>query len=360
MKFSKNTICIGVHKVTNKLFKSANINLYSRFYNPAQVSIDITNKCCLRCVHCDFWKNTKSHDMTTEKIMESLSRMKKFLGCYHLTITGGEPLLRDDVCEIISCAKQLGLSATLITNGFFMDEEQTKNIVGSGLDKLIVSLDSHIPDVHDETRGRRGCFERAVAGLRNIRSFKHNTGVYVQTILMKTNLSSVEEMLIFFESLGVDGIILQALWKNLNYSLESAPDWRAKSLLWPTIEESEKALDTIIRLKTRGVPIHNSFKQLSAIQSYYASPDKFNGMFSCDTGETVKIDSSGNMRLCYAMEPFATIDDADIGDAWKGILRKDITQRINSCNMGCKALNCNYMYSTYDLILNLIEEIRYS
>ena len=130
------------------------------------VQLTVTNHCQCRCRHCGVSKLRKEmpEELPIDRI-EALYQDLRLAGCRVVDLFGGEPTLRQDLFEIIRRGKANGFFVSLETNGYVIDGSYMKGLVAAGLDQIYLSLDDYRAEVHDEIRGRRGCFERAVRAL---------------------------------------------------------------------------------------------------------------------------------------------------------------------------------------------------
>lgn len=117
------------------------------------------------------------------------------------SFTGGEPLLREDLEELASYARDLGLRTNLITNGSLASPERARSLKAAGIDTVQVSLESPEAGVHDFLCGRPGAWERTVAGIANFRE----AGVSVQTntTITTRNREGLGRLPAFLAGLGV-------------------------------------------------------------------------------------------------------------------------------------------------------------
>jgi radical SAM protein with 4Fe4S-binding SPASM domain len=118
------------------------------------------------------------------------------------SFTGGEPLLREDLEELASFARGLGLRANLITNGSLATPARAASLKAAGIDTAQVSLESPDPAVHDALCGVEGAWERTTAGIRALLG----AGIAVQTnsTLTSLNRASLLALPAFLAGLGVD------------------------------------------------------------------------------------------------------------------------------------------------------------
>jgi 12,18-didecarboxysiroheme deacetylase len=125
-----------------------------------------TKRCNLRCVHCYSTSTCEAgpDELTGDEARRMIDDLGRF-GCPVLLLSGGEPLMRPDVLELIAAAKSAGLRAVLSTNGTLIDEELAGKLSAAGLSYVGVSLDG-LETVHDAFRGVPGAFRRALRGIR--------------------------------------------------------------------------------------------------------------------------------------------------------------------------------------------------
>ena len=117
------------------------------------------------------------------------------------SFTGGEPLLRDDLEDLVSHARALGLRTNLITNGSLATPARAASLKAAGIDTAQVSLESPVPQIHDALCGVAGAWERTMGGIRALRA----AGILVQTnsTLTTANRESLLDLPALLSSLGV-------------------------------------------------------------------------------------------------------------------------------------------------------------
>lgn len=119
-----------------------------------ELDLHLTNRCTLRCRGCCFDSGVKPlAELTTEKVASVLKEAAG-IGCSELHLTGGEPLMRTDVEDIIVYAKGLGMEVRLQTNGTLLSDQRADALIRAGLHRVMISLDSASPEVNDALRGQ--------------------------------------------------------------------------------------------------------------------------------------------------------------------------------------------------------------
>lgn len=163
---------------------------------------NITSKCNLKCVHCynDSGLNTDCNEATTEEAKDVLTDIAGY-GVPSVLFSGGEPLMRHDLFELIPYARDKGLRTVISTNGTLITKEKAKMIKDYEVSYVGISLDG-IGAVNDEFRGVEGAFERAVVGIRNC--MEAGVRVGLRLTLTKRNAQDVEQLFDFLNKEGIE------------------------------------------------------------------------------------------------------------------------------------------------------------
>ena len=121
-----------------------------------------------------------------------------------LVFSGGEPLCRNDIFELISYSKSLGITPALATNGTLIDADTAQKIVDSGIARVAVSLDGATSEMHDKLRQLEGSFEQALAGITHLR--EKAVPFQINVTLTKHNAGQLEDVYSLAESLGASAV----------------------------------------------------------------------------------------------------------------------------------------------------------
>lgn len=134
---------------------------------PLSASLKLTENCQAKCVTCNYWQTRWEDGLNTEKAVDIIDRLGKF-GIRYLRFTGGEPLLRRDLFQIMQKANMARFKrVTLQTNGLLL-KKLSKEINGSPITKVAVSIDG-LEASNDLIRGIKGYFKLAMEGIRLLR-----------------------------------------------------------------------------------------------------------------------------------------------------------------------------------------------
>jgi radical SAM protein with 4Fe4S-binding SPASM domain len=163
---------------------------------------NITRACNLKCVHCynDSGSSKASDELTTDEARVVLDDLAEF-GVPSVLFSGGEPLMRPDIFELIAYAVEKGLRAVISTNGTLITPDTAKRIKQCGVSYVGISLDG-IGRINDQFRGVEGAFERAVAGIRNCQDAGVRIGL--RLTLTKRNVQDLESLFDFFEAENIE------------------------------------------------------------------------------------------------------------------------------------------------------------
>lgn len=155
---------------------------------PREVHLEVTLHCNLKCFHCYLECNNnelKPDELSTAEVAEVLDQLFE-MGVYYVTFSGGEPLYRPDIFEIMSHAKERGLFFGLMTNGTLITDSVADRIKSLGTVGVDVSLYGATPATHERVTGVPGSFNKAVLAMKLLRERKVRVGV--KTVMMKCNV----------------------------------------------------------------------------------------------------------------------------------------------------------------------------
>ena len=174
---------------------------------PLVMSWNVTRECNMKCSHCYINATEKGlkNELTTQEgkmLMDQIRQVSSPL----LILSGGEPLLRPDIYELISYGSSKGLKMGLGSNGSLIDDDTAGKLKAAGIATVSISLDSHIPAQHDEFRGVAGSWEKAVNACKVLR--KNNVLVQVNTTLTQQNYNQIDDIMSLAEEIGVENFHL--------------------------------------------------------------------------------------------------------------------------------------------------------
>ena len=257
---------------------------------PYKVTLELTNRCNLRCIFCQRWKS-QDEGLSTDELKKILADLKEN-NVKTVSMSGGKPLLRKDIFEIINFCRDIGLSVTLNTNGLaaskFADE-----IVESGLKAIHFSIDSPDPKVHDYLRGVKGSFDAAVKGIKDL-SERGNMKLYISTVITKKSYGEVDKFIQLAKSLHVNGITFVPIYDfdSGNFTVE---DKSLKEISWDIFLKSIEA-----HLEPRFSTLPLSYYQ--KIKEFVKSPEIFYSNMRCIAGFMhAHIDCRGRVYPCFTM-----------------------------------------------------------
>jgi pyrroloquinoline quinone biosynthesis protein E len=175
-------------------------------FRPYTLVAELTYRCPLRCVYCsnplDYARHRDELDTATWlRVLEEAEE----LGVVQLNLTGGEPLVRDDLERLVERARTLDLYTNLITSGIPLTRERLARLRGLGLDNVQVSIQDVTAAASDRIAGLRS-FDRKLEVARWVKDL--GMPLTLNTVLHRDNLDHVAEVVALAESLGADRLEL--------------------------------------------------------------------------------------------------------------------------------------------------------
>ena len=174
---------------------------------PLVMSWNVTLKCNLKCSHCymNAGESRSLEELSTDAgkmLIHQIAEVSRPL----LILSGGEPLLRNDIFELIQYGTERGLKMALGSNGMLLDDEVARKLKKAGIKTVSISLDSSIPERHDEFRGVKGSWERAVEAIKALG--RNGILLQVNTTVTKQNYDEIDDIMALAEELGVENFHL--------------------------------------------------------------------------------------------------------------------------------------------------------
>ncbi len=170
------------------------------------ISWNTTKRCNLQCKHCyrDSGPDAETQgELTTAEGKALISQIKN-AGFRLLILSGGEPLMREDIFELVSTAKDAGLIPAMGTNGTLLSREAAQELNDRGLKGIAISVDSLDKAYHDDFRGQVGAFDQTQIGIEN--ALAAGLRVQINLTLTDQNQDVFENMVDYYEKKGVHAI----------------------------------------------------------------------------------------------------------------------------------------------------------
>lgn len=273
-------------------FKPWHVPLFAAKYaylhlrrRPILVHFEVTMRCNARCDFCDYWKTdaaTKAHEL------KSFADAARYFNPVMITFTGGEPLLRRDLEEIVAgVARAVRLRyITVITHGGMLTAERAKSLWDAGLNQFNISLD-FLDERHDAARGIPGLSRKIFDTIPRMQALGIDS-IRFNTVIKRENLDDIVPLVHRAAELGV------------GVSFSTYTDMKNGNAAHALTTDQLQQLDAVIaellafKRRRRGVIVSSDY-YLSQIPRYFrgemAEP--------CNSGvRTIHVDPTGMVRRC--------------------------------------------------------------
>jgi pyrroloquinoline quinone biosynthesis protein E len=275
--------------------------------NPLALIAELTHRCPLHCVYCSNPQELESR--AGELSTADWSRVFKEAanaGVLQTDFTGGEPLARTDILELIRAARSAGLYVNLITSGLPMDEAKLDALIEAGLDHLQLSFQAATADVAEEISGTKTHAQklRVLEWLRSRR-----LAVTLNFVIHRRNIHQVDEMLAIAESSSA----ARVEFANVQYYGWAFAN---RTALLPTRLQLDASLVTLKAAKER---LRGKIRIEYVVPDYYAKYPK-----ACMGGwgrKLMLITPTGDALPCHAARVipelrFENVKDRSVADIW--------------------------------------------
>lgn len=289
---------------------------------PISTYIAATDKCMYHCWHCSANKFMKeaslNSEFTTAQLKDIVAQLQK-LGVGIIGFTGGEPLLRDDLEEIIATIDNQSISY-VFTTGYKLTYQRAIALKKAGLFGIAISIDSLDCNKHNQMRRNNQAYDYAIEAIKNAKK----AGLYTmsQTVCTREMLLSGEifGLARYLKTLGVDEMRI----------MEPLPCGALKDSPEAVLKENEKE-----QLRQLHIQLNKDRQYPKAsVFPYFESADQF----GCGAGvQHSYVDGKGNFGPCDFMEQtYGNILEEKIDDIWL-----KITKAVDGPHCQCLAKNCD-------------------
>ena len=256
--------------------------------NPLALIAEVTHRCPLHCVYCSnpLQLASANAELSTADWISVLQQSGN-LGMLHAHFTGGEPLARPDLTELIAAARTAGLYTNLITSGIGLTDQRLQALVDAGLDHIQISFQDSREGAANWIAGAKAHAHKIELS-RSIR--KHKLAFTVNLVVHRQNLDHLEEMIGFIEQLQPERVEIAHTqyygWALIN-----------RATLMPTRAQLEKAVEIVRDAEQR---FAGRIRIDSVVPDYYAKYPK-----ACMGGwgqRLMLINPTGRALPCHAAE----------------------------------------------------------
>lgn len=162
------------------------------------VQYEINLTCNLECAHCYCNASPRApQGLPTEDVLRIVRQCAE-AGVIYFDVTGGEPLIRKDCDTIIREIRRLGMIPSLHSNATLITPARARQLADAGVSEVQISLDAATAELHDELRGHKGAFERALRGIQNLKDV--NVPVSVSVCLSRRNAHQILDIVDLFKN----------------------------------------------------------------------------------------------------------------------------------------------------------------
>ncbi len=276
--------------------------------NPLALIAELTHRCPLHCVYCSNpLELQRRHTELSTEIWSSVFCEAAELGVLQVDFTGGEPLARPDLAELIRAARAAGLYVNLITSGLPLDEARLATLIESGLDHFQLSFQGAREDAANEISGAKSHAHklRVLGWLK-----RHRVAVTLNYVIHRRNIDQIEEMLALAEASSATRVE----FANVQYYGWAFAN---RENLLPTREQLTRSIELLKRAEER---LRGRIRVEFVVPDYYAKFPK-----SCMGGwgrKLLLITPDGEALPCHAARIipgllFDNVKDRGLRDIWE-------------------------------------------
>lgn len=300
----------------------------SDLISPMHATIEVTDKCNLRCKHCYLEASSENTNMLSlDNFQKILSELEKNM-VVNVEFTGGELFVNPDIYEILKLAYKKFTIVGILTNGTIL-ENNILELLTKNKDRTIVnvSLDSTNSEIHDRFRGVPGSFEKTCKNIK--RMTQNGITVRIASSIFKENMWEIDKLAQLTLDLGAKMFsfnFVEEFGRGSNLYKEAYKDLK--------VTEYVEYLNAVIKKYEKIIPIQNEQRILNKR--------------NCGAGvNSIVIDATGNIRPCVLSPSWCDMGNL-LEKPFKKIMEMEIYKRLskllppykdNGCDPDCRYLS---------------------
>lgn len=171
--------------------KRAYKNNFKTVPRPLALHLETTYSCTCKCAFCSRWKikGRAKEELSHSQIIDLIDQAYE-LGVKMIILSGGEPLLKKGILDAMLYARKKGMITNMTTNGTLINENNVEGIL-SAFDIINISLDSYDEKKHDEIRGVKGTYKKAINTIKLLNKHSKNVCINIQSTLTADNFKDI-------------------------------------------------------------------------------------------------------------------------------------------------------------------------
>jgi MoaA/NifB/PqqE/SkfB family radical SAM enzyme len=309
---------------------------------PVFINLIVGGRCGLSCPFCQSWRQDIP-EMSAQLWDTLFTSLGKWVPGRIVSLSGGEPLMHQQIDEIVFSAHTHGLAPNLCTSGDQFTVEMIERIATWPLEGLTISIDGFAL-IHDKSRGREGLFDRVIGLIDYLKEIKPELKIVTTTVIHNKNIDQLKELTnALVENSRISQLSFQAVTHQSNFDKKWDGDQARK--FFPSPEKADAFLNWLFDMHDRTDKIKNSKRQIAVWKMYFRSPENVRSLMDiCQIGSyTLTVLPNGNVTLCDFYSHIGNLDQGDVKDIWHSQTAIKLRTKMKRCDRFCNFLiNCGF------------------
>jgi MoaA/NifB/PqqE/SkfB family radical SAM enzyme/GT2 family glycosyltransferase len=309
--------------------------------NPAKpefIILDITHRCNLKCNICEIRKDNPIEEYSLGEIKNLINEAVDW-GVKEFVLSGGEPLIREDIFEILDFVKDKGYHIGVLTNGIILDDNFINKLlpylVSDSL-SLSISLDALSPEIHDEIRAAKGSFAKTTGALKKLFQLKiryPNINFNSISIILNENLEELLDLAVFLKSLNVNSIQFQPLLAN-NLVMKERGQGAKYWIPQERLQVLDSVIDKLVEFKKNNhLLVLNSENNLRLAKKYFRGQLFQEDVKCLYATKSILVANNGDVTTCF--ESYGNIRVGSLRSIFESEKCVQARKRVSECKNPC-------------------------
>jgi len=317
----------------NKLAELFYFRLGIDITHPVQIYGIINTRCNAKCKTCPYWRTNDFSELPASSWIKGLRSLKSFIGPFHINFSGGEPLLKKDLFEILEYCKKANISAGITTNGILLNKTNIPMLISLKLFNINISIDSMDSKIHDELRGVPGLLSKVKENVNYLNEYKERVKSSIRIVLkplvFNQNIYELDKIVEYSNKMNLTGVNFQPI---LKWTKESEELFKVENNALNDI------INKLIVMKREGYNILNSETSIKQWALHFSKSMPKRNSPCVVALRNLTIDPNGDISLCgFRSSKIGNINSDDINEIWYSKETRRLRKSLVDCKRLCMA-----------------------
>jgi radical SAM protein with 4Fe4S-binding SPASM domain len=304
------------------------------FTRPESIRACVNHRCNFACQYCYSWQRPEYPELPIDQWQKALGSLKDYIGKYLIQFSGGEPFIKKGFLDLLEYCYDHEIEWGVITNASAFGQKIVERVVAANPVNIDISVDSSSASINDGVRGSAGALADIERGIKHLTDQRAKAArrflIRIKPTITKKSFRSLPALVAWAADQGADSIDFSPVRPEQFWTPKHYQDlWLNAS----EIDELEKIVQELLRLRGDGAKIETAPEKLRALVGHFTGQKTYTGVTPCRVGmRDYLISPIGDVQVCWEYPSIGNISVQSAKEIWEGAKAREIRAQTVGCN----------------------------